>query len=359
MPYRAAPCCAGVSRRAAICAALVLLAACGAESPSSPSSPPGGNTGLDAAYAAARQEQNLTSLVVSQGGAIAREEYFNGTSRETTQNAWSVTKSVLSLSVGLALAEGCLRSLDQTLADLLDPAVTGDPQKAAITLRHLLTMSSGLDFPEMATYTSSPSIYSQWINAPDQVAWVMARPLTAAPGQRFEYGSGTIHLASVALTRACGIPTSAFAASRLFAPLGIPARVWETDRQGYNNGGAGLELAPRDMLAIGEMVLNGGRYQGQQVVPAAWIDEMIRTHITTSAGGPTPGYGYAWWTGQAAGHTYALANGWGGQFIMVVPAKRLVVTSAARTSGLASATAMAQWQRIFDIITLRIVPAMP
>ena len=169
---------------------------------------PGTAAALDAAFAAARQEPNLTSLVVSQGGAIVRQEYFNGTGPDTTQNVWSVTKSVLSLTVGIALDQGCLRSLDQTLGELLDPSVTGDPQKAAITLRHLLTMSSGLDFPEMSTYTSSPSIYSQWINAPDQVAWVMARPLTAAPGQRFEYGSGTIHLASVALSRACGTSTS-------------------------------------------------------------------------------------------------------------------------------------------------------
>ena len=186
----------------------------------------------------------------------------------------------------------------------------------------------------------------------------MARPLTAAPGQRFEYGSGTIHLASVALSRACGTSTSGFAAGALFVPLGIPARAWETDHQGYNNGGAGLELAPRDMLAIGEMVLNGGRYQGQQVVSNAWVEAMTRTQITTGAGQPTPGYGYAWWTGQAAGQVFTLANGWGGQFIMVVPAKRLVVTSAARTSGLAAAAAMAQWQRIYDVITGRVVPAI-
>jgi len=355
MPYGQAPS-ARAPSPATICAVLVLLAGCGGGSPASPTT---GATGLDAAYSAARQEQYLTSLVVSQGGAIVRQEYFNGTDPGTTQNVWSVTKSVLSLTVGLALDRGCLHSLDQRLGELLDPAVTGDPQKAAITLRHLLTMSSGLDFPEMATYTTSPSIYTQWINAPDQVAWVMARPLTAAPGQRFEYGSGTIHLASVALTRACGTSTSAFAASTLFTPLGIPVRVWEADRQGYNNGGAGLELAPRDMLTIGEMVLNGGRHQGQPVVPGAWIDEMTRTQITTGAGQPTPGYGYAWWTGQAAGQAFVLANGWGGQFIMVVPARRLVVTSAARTSGLAAAAAMAQWQRIFDIITQRVVPAMP
>jgi CubicO group peptidase (beta-lactamase class C family) len=346
-----------VASPAILGAALLAFAGCSGGQPASPTAATA--TTLDAAYVAARSEPNLTSLVVAQGGAIVREEYLNGTGPDTTQNVWSVTKSVLSLTVGVAIDQGCLHSLDQTLGELLDASVVGDPQKAAITLRHLLTMSSGLDFPEMSTYTSSPSIYSEWISAPDQVAWVMARPLTATPGQRFEYGSGTIHLASVALTRACGTSTAAFAEASLFGGLKIPARAWETDHQGYNNGGAGLALAPRDMLAIGEMVLNGGRYENQQVVSSAWVDAMTRTQITTGAGQPTPAYGYAWWVGQAAGHAFTLANGWGGQFIMVVPDRRLVVTTAARTSGLAASATMAQWQRIFDIVTQRVLPAFP
>ena len=112
------------------------------------------------------------------------------------------------------------------------------------------------------------------------------------------------------------------------------------------------------MLAIGEMVLNGGRYQNQQVLSERLDrrDDSHADHHRRRAA--DPGYGYAWWTGQAAGQVYTLANGWGGQFIMVVPARRLVVTSAARTSGLAATAAMAQWQRIFDIVTERVVPAM-
>jgi len=270
-----------------------------------------------------------------------------------------VTKSVLALTVGTALDRGCLRSLDQTLGELLGASVVTDPQKAAITLRHLLTMTSGLDFPEMASYTSGPSIYQMWINAPEQVAWVLNRSLTASPGQRFEYGSGTIHLASVGLTKACATGTAAYARDTLFTPLGIPPREWETDHQGYHNGGAGLWLSPRDMQAIGDMVLNGGRAQGQQVVAASWIREMTRAQVGTGAGMPAPSYGYGWWVGQTSGTDFTMAHGWGGQFIVVVPARRLVVTAAAGTVGLDSSAAMAQWQRIFDIIVQRIVPACP
>jgi len=335
--------------------ALALAIACGSRSPAAPTVVNGAL--IDLAYAQARQEPNLTSLVVARNGVIERQEYFHGGGPDATQYVWSVTKSVLSLTVGAALDRGCLRSVDQTLGELLGPSLVSDPQKAAITLRHLLTMTSGLDFPEMASYASGPSLYNAWVSAADQVAWVLARPLTATPGQRFEYGSGTIHLASVALSRACGASTATMAESALFAPLGIPSRPWETDHQGYNNGGAGLELSPRDMQAIGELVLNRGQYQGRSVVSGAWVQAMTSTQIETGAGMPTPGYGYAWWTGQTSGGQYALAHGWGGQFIMVVPAKRIVVTAAATTSGLGGTDAMAQWQRIFDLITQRIVAA--
>ena len=334
---------------------LALAVACGARSPTAPTIV--NNSLVDMAFAQARQEPNLTSLVVARNGIVERQEYFHGGGLDTPQYVWSVTKSVLSLTVGTALDRGCLRSLDQTLGELLGPALVSDPQKAAITLRHLLTMTSGLDFPEMASYASGPSLYNAWLSSPDQVAWVLARALTATPGQRFEYGSGTIHLASVALTRACGASTATLADATLFAPLGIPHRAWETDHQGYNNGGAGLELSPRDMQAIGDLVLNNGQYQGRQVVSASWVRAMTSSQVSTGAGMPTPAYGYAWWTGQTSGVPFALAHGWGGQFIMVVPAKRLVVTAAATTSALGGPDAMAQWQRIFDIITQRIVAA--
>ena len=312
---------------------------------------------LDPAFAQARLEPNLRSLLVARGGTVLRAEYFNGGGPDSQEYVWSVTKSVLALTVGAALDMGCLRSLDQTLGELLGPTMVTDPAKAGVTLRHLLTMSSGIDFPEASFYASGPSLYSAWIQAPDQVAFVMARPMTASPGARFEYGSGTIHLASVALTRSCGISTSTFAETRLFVPLGIPSRPWETDRQGFHNGGAGLSLTAADMQAIGTMVLDSGRFRGGQVLPSAWIHAMTSQQITTG-GGATSGYGYAWWVGRTlAGDAFALANGWGGQFIAVVPTKGLVVTTASRTAGLSGAAAMAQWERIFEIVYARIIPA--
>jgi CubicO group peptidase (beta-lactamase class C family) len=338
---------------AAVTAAV--LWACGGRSPAAPSSP----DVLDAAYAQARLESNLKSLVVARNGATLRAEYFNGGGPDTAEYVWSVTKSVLALGVGAALDAGCLTSLDQTLGELLGPALVTDSAKAGITLRHLLTMSSGIDFPEAAYYVSGPSLYNAWILAPDQVAFVMARAMTANPGERFEYGSGTIHLASVALTRACGTSTSAFVRDHVFAPLDIPDRPWDVDNQGYSNGGAGLSLTPRDMMATGAMVLNGGQYQGRRIVSASWVQAMTRAQIATPPGSAAPGYGYGWWVGQtAAGDPFHMANGWGGQFIIVVPAKGLVVTAASSTATVGGQAALNQWQRVFQMIYSQIIPAL-
>jgi CubicO group peptidase (beta-lactamase class C family) len=321
-----------------------------------PPSTPAQADAIEAAFAQARLDPGLRSLVVSRGGATVRAEYFNGGGPDTPEYVWSVTKSVLSLTVGAALDDGCLRSLDQPIGELLGPSLVTDPAKAGVTLRHLLTMSSGIDFPEASFYASGPSLYDAWIQAPDQVAFVMGRPVTAAAGTRFEYGSGTIHLASVALTRACGVGTSIFAGERLLSPLGITGRTWEADRQGYSNGGAGLSLTAADMQVIGNLVLDGGRYQGRQVVSSSWVRAMTSAQIATG-GGATQWYGYGWWVGWTrAGDPFALANGWGGQFIAVVPAKGLVVTTASRTADQPASVSMAQWERVFEIVYSRVIP---
>jgi CubicO group peptidase (beta-lactamase class C family) len=313
----------------------------------------GNMASVDAAYALARQQPNLTSLVIARNGIIERQEYFNGGGAGVAQDVRSVTKSVVSLLVGIALERGYLHSLDQTLGELLGPLAPLDSTKGAITLRHLLTMTSGLGGNELA----DPALYNQWAAAPDQLTYVWNLPLVATPGAQFNYYSPNYYIISRILTRACGQGTSDFASGTLFAPLGIGSRSWETDDQGYFNGGAGLRLTPGDMVAIGNLVLASGRAGGTQVISSNWLQNSTTMKTQTNAMPGVSGYGYGWWVGQAAGSEYVMANGWGGQFIVVVPNKQLVVTAATNWQGVGNGTAGVQWQTIMDIVMQRIVPA--
>jgi CubicO group peptidase (beta-lactamase class C family) len=325
-------------------------ASCGGGSPAGPGTGSSGTVGLDAAYALARQQANLTSLVVSRDGEIIRQEFFHGGGADTPQDVRSVTKSVVSLLVGIAIDRGCVQSADQRVGDLLGPS---DPAKAAITVRQLLSMTSGLGNDELLDVGE----YNRWVAAPNQLAYLWAQPLQATPGTRFTYFSAAYHALSPIVTRACGQATADFARDVLFGPLGIGVRPWETDQQGYANGAAGLQITPRDMVAIGNLVLSGGMVGGRPVVSAGWIRDATRAQVATGAQPYASAYGYGWWAGQAAGSDVAFANGYGGQFIVVAPRARLVVTAANRWQGVGGATANAQWLATIDLIMQRIVPA--
>lgn len=241
---------------------------------------------FDSAFAAASRIANATSLAISQNGALAREQYFGGAGPDTPHDVRSVTKSALALAIGTALDDGCLRSLDQTLGESLGARAPASPGKAAIRLRDLLTMSSGFQWSELGA-----NGYNAWASAPDQAAFVLAKDLVANPGVAFEYDSGAFHLLSVALTSQCA-PTSAFVRDRLLQPLGIQSRAWETDDQGFTNGAAGLRLTTREMIALGNLVLDTGRAAGAQVVSAAYVEAATHEQIATGATPAAPGYGY-------------------------------------------------------------------
>jgi CubicO group peptidase (beta-lactamase class C family) len=152
--------------------------------------------------------------------------------------------------------------------------------------------------------------------------------------------------------------TLEFARKYLFDPLGININYWEQDHQGYYNGAAGLNITPHDMIKIGELILNRGIYNGKQVVPAEWIDQSIKTQISTNNAQPFgPGYGYCLWTGQNANGSYAWANGYGGQFIVIVPSLKLVVVATNEWSSVNGDTANSRWYNTISLIMNNIVRA--
>jgi CubicO group peptidase (beta-lactamase class C family) len=219
----------------------------------------------------------------------------------------------------------------------------------------LLTMTSGLGGDELANV----ALYNQWAAAPDQLTYVWDLPLFSTPGTRFAYYSPNFYIISRILTRNCGAPTADYARDVLFTPLGIGARTWEADDKGYYNGGAGLQLTPMDMVAIGTLVLTGGRAGSTPVVPAAWMQSSTTTAVATTAMPNVSGYGYGWWAGTSYGAPFIMATGYGGQFIVIVPSKALIVTATSLIPSGSATAANAQWSATQDIILRRLVQAYP
>jgi CubicO group peptidase (beta-lactamase class C family) len=233
---------------------------------------------LNEAFTEAVQIPNLRSLVAAQDGKVIKEAYFGTGGAELSQDVRSVTKSIMSLLIGIAIDKGYLTSVNQTIGEFLGTSYTLTDEKAAIKIRDLLTMTGGFEWDEL----TSVSGYNDWISSDNQVQYVLDKPLSDPPGTRFNYNSGACHLLSVILTKATGMSTESFAWENLFRPLGITRKSWQIDNQGYYNGGAGLSLSPYDMLKIGKLILNRGEYQRKVIVSSKYIQKATLNPIITS-----------------------------------------------------------------------------
>jgi CubicO group peptidase (beta-lactamase class C family) len=282
--------------------------------------------------------KRVRGVVVIADGRTVFEQYYNGSASQA-RDVESVTKSVMSTLVGIALDEGKLHSLDQNLAELLPSyAASMKPAVAAITLRQVLTMTAG--FAGEPTDNSSNS--SAFTASPDWVRGVLS-DVVQEPGKGFDYSNGDAHLLSAILVTATGQSVLDYARVKLFDPLGIVTRpaaqplavasnipaydraafAWPVDPQGRNTGWTLLKLRPADMAKIGMLYLNGGQWNGRRIVSAAWVREATKAQVPGVRTGDA--YGYMWWVTTADGDPAFLASGFGGQMIEVVPRRRLVV----------------------------------
>jgi len=259
----------------------------------------------------------LRSVLVSVGGELVEERYFRGASRQRPENLKSVSKSIISLLVGIAIDHRYLAGVDQPIAGFFPRffAATKDAQKAAITIEDLLTMRSGLE-------TTSNRNYGRWVQSPNWVWHVLSRPFVDRPGGRMVYSTGSSHLLSAILTRATGMSTLAFGRQYLAMPLGIDLPAWQQDPQGIYFGGNEMQLTPPAMLKIGQLYLRSGTLDGREVVSERWVRASLNPRTRSRFSGRQ--YGYGWWTRSLGGHLVQYAWGYGGQFIFVVPELDLV-----------------------------------
>jgi CubicO group peptidase (beta-lactamase class C family) len=213
-------------------------------------------------------------------------------------------------------------------------------------------MTSGIAGNELINISD----YTNWINAPNQLKYTLGQSMVNTPGQVFSYNPGAAHLISAVLMQATGMSTFQFAKQYLFQPLGIADHYWSTDKQGITDGSAGLTLTPYDMLKIGQLYLSKGVYNKVRVVSEEWINNVSTFNITTNGIEPFRSeYGYFWWTRNTQLHEYFFANGYGGQFIVVVPDLNLIVVATNTWSSVSTTTANQQWYSSMDVIINKIV----
>ncbi len=296
------------------------------------------------------QGLNIHSVLVMHGERIVAERYRSGQDRglyslwsscrhfgpDDLHDMRSISKSVVGLVYGVLLARQEVPGLDTPVASLYpDHPAQGHAPKDAIRIRDLLTMSAGLAWDEPSPVrrtTDDDQTPLVWTGS--FYATVFGREVVARPGETFVYSGGLTSVLVDIIERSTGRPWAEVVDAELFQPLGIQTWTWGRDLRGRPLAYAGLRLRPRDLLKIGALVLQGGQWQGRQVVPSAWVDATTSTQIRASA---RLGYGYQWWTGErmVAGRPWAViqAIGNGGQRLYVVPGLDLVVAMTAGDYG--------------------------
>ncbi len=267
----------------------------------------------------ASMAQPLSFLVVRKG-VLVWEKYFHGSAVFHSNNIHSSSKSILSALIGIALREGFLESIEDSIADYLSSAFKVGSKKK-ISLKHLLTMTSGLAWTEDETEYEIEE-ESNWGQA------ILNLPQRDPAGSRFFYSTANTHLLSAILTEASGMDTCTFAKKYLMDPLGISPEHWGRDPQGYYSGGYNLYLTPREMAKFGELYRLGGIWKGQSLVPAEWVMASTTPSQTVDANRK---YGYLWWLVTLSGHAVYKMWGYGGQFVYLIPDFDMVVVLTADT----------------------------
>ena len=322
-----------------ILACACLMLACGSSSSKTPPVAPGESwptappeeQGFDSAMLAQLVEQidqedlPVDSLQVARKGVLIVDAYFYPYPGDGTHDVESVTKSVTSTLIGIAVDQGLL-ALDQNMVASFPDLVPVPPSddKADIELRHLLTMTSGLD---CGRTPGEPELHDM-MESDHYVQYALDLPMAVPPGMEFAYCSPGSHVLSAMLSKATGTSALDFAWDNLFDPLGIEDAEWPEDPQGVSHGWGDLRLHPRDVARVGQLFLNAGDWNGVQVVSKAWVGEATRKLVVVDTEGT--GYGYQWWVLGGAFEGLYEALGDGGQAIIVWPDKDVVAVFTGR-----------------------------
>ena len=276
------------------------------------------------------------SVLLVKDGKLVFEEYFAGRHRYQAHQMHSVSKSVTSIIVGIAVDQGLI-GVDDPVHTYFDDyrGLEWIDRPYEITIRDLLTMAHGTDWDERSRPLSDPkNSIRAMTNSNDWIHFILDHKLVEPPGKRFNYAGGMTVLLGEIVSRASGLDLDGFAKRYLFQPMGIYIEGWHRSRLGVVNCQGGLLLRPRDMAKIGQMMLDKGILQGNRIISEAWVDASLQNLVTAEVGW---GYGYQWRLGQALIDDQLIdlffAAGRGGQHIIVAPSLRLVAVFTTQPIG--------------------------
>jgi len=292
---------------------------------------------------------NIHSILIFKNNKLVFEEYFEGylyssnppgTNGEfiqydehTDHYLASVSKSITSVILGAAVKEDYIDNLEDKIIDLLpeySDILTGE--KADITLKHLLTMTSGLDWDESSSSYGNPNNdVTALFNSEDPVEYILSRPLLYTPGSEFLYNSGNTNVIGAIIQKKTEMSLLDFGNEYLFNPLTIDGGTWQVLPGGYFFASGGISLRPRGLAKIGSLFLNDGRWDNKQVITEEWISESVMSHIDTE-GRTLPSshsYGYQWWiqdfSSNGIVYNSFLAAGWGDQYMIIFEERDMMV----------------------------------
>ncbi|MFC1786408.1 serine hydrolase domain-containing protein, partial [Candidatus Neomarinimicrobiota bacterium] len=287
------------------------------------------------------------SILIIKDGKLVFEEYFPGYDfsysnvnfhgayinfdRDTPHNTHSATKSIVSTLIGVAIENGFINSVDDSLFSYFDSYRNlMNEENSQITIEHLLTMTSGFEWNEWDVPPGDPNYDTHLFNiSSDPISYVLSKPIVTEPGSSFYYNGAGVDLLGQLITNASGIRLDNFAGQYLFEPLGVPSYEFQIHPSGMVYAHGDIYLTPRSMAKYGFLLLNGGEWNGSQIVSEVWINRSISYHTQLPPIGWADGYGYLIWlqTFQNGSNNInsISARGWGGQEIYVFPSLDMVV----------------------------------
>jgi CubicO group peptidase (beta-lactamase class C family) len=285
----------------------------------------GASKQINAKYLSRMEELETVAFLVVQDTAIIYEQFWDGYNENSLSNSFSVAKSIISLLVGIAIDEGKIKSVDQKAGEFFPEFAQGE--NAQLTIKDLLTMSSGLNWDE--SYASPFSVTTQAYYGDDLKTLILNLKVTQKPGVYFEYLSGNTQLLAFILEKATGMNVSDYATQKLWQPLGAKNdALWSLDAiNGEEKAYCCFNSNVRDFARLGQLILNKGTWKGRQLISQTYIEAATTpaSYLKGHNGSAVDFYGYQWWILQHKGMQIPYARGILGQYIFVIPDKNAVV----------------------------------